>query len=577
MKVIFKKCRWKNFLSTGNDFSEVDFTLSKSTLLTGDNGAGKSTVYEALTFGLYGKPFSKFDGKTALINAYNNADCLVEITFSVDGVEFMIRRGMKPTVLEVYRNGEPLNQPNSVKDFQRYIEENVIRINFRTFSQIIVLGSSDYVPFLRLEASKRREVVEDILDLRIFSQMSERLAAEIKTRTTVISDLKLRINVETMRRQEKENAVKRLNELRETVKRGWDSDIEQHERRVQEASRDSGIALIELNAVNWTDDDRDLLHARQAKLAKLRQMQAQLQEQIANANKTRAYFTDHDKCLTCEQSITPELKTERLDVIDGKLERLNKGITQLLAMLDVETTEIRALQDKLDLHNEKRQKLSNANRYLADAQNALSRLHMQIERAKAASTGAVNMDEIAAINTEIRELQEELDAEQYDSEIASVAAMLLRDDGIKANIINDYMPIINETIRKTLIDMEIFTSFTLDSSFNETIRFSDKGKFSYYNFSAGERERVDLAVMLAWRELAERRASVGTNLLFMDEVLDASMDGTGVELFLGILNRHCSDGNVFVISHRADDFLDKFERHLTASKVGNYSQIRDMT
>lgn len=568
MKIVFKKCRWKNFLSTGDAFSEIAFDETKTTLISGSNGAGKSTVYEALTFGLYGRPFSKFSGKTYVINIHNNGNLVVEVEFSVNGVDFMIRRGMKPTVLEVFREGKPLDQPNSVLDFQRWIEDNVIRINFRTFSQIIVLGSDDYVPFMRLDAAKRREVVEDILDLGVLSEMSAIVAANAKAVTKELDAQRSELAIKTARRSEKERAAEQMRQL---AARSWEDEIARAEKEEELACISYDENAARARDIGWTEEARESLDRARDRIEKMEPLRYSLDAKLADTDRRLVFFADHTHCPTCDQELAPALKEKQVaDLLDQRA-KLRDGVAQIRAMLaDATATRDRHQQTKA-LYDATYRESTRAIEHLRATRGRLERLRAQA--AIPAPQFAENSTEIAAITAEIDALQEAIDANTKEERVAEIAARMLRDDGIKAYLINQYISVINDLIRQYLLDLEIYVGFSLDTTFQETITSVEKGRFSYLNFSKGEKMRIDLAVMMAWRNLAEIRASVTTNLLFFDEVLDASMDGAGVELFLSLLARRWHETNIMVISHRSESFAAHFERRIQASKTGNFSQL----
>jgi DNA repair exonuclease SbcCD ATPase subunit len=573
MRIIFKRCRWKNILSTGAEFSEIDFTVAPLNLIRGKNGAGKSTIYEALTFGIFGRPFSKFDGKTSIINCLNNGGALVEVEFSAGGHEYMIRRGMKPTILEVYKDGEMMNQPASVIVFQKYIEENVICLNFHAFSQIVVLGyagASGYVPFMRLPADQRREVVEEILGLRVFSTMAEIVKRDAAARAADTRDQRAEIALKETRRQAVENTVRRITAL---TAQNSDADIARLEGEVETARRAAKEAHAALAAVPWSEDHEDQRTVAARADGELYQLAIKLRAKFDELDRIARFFAGNDTCPTCDQPITGDHKARKAAHFTGQREQIAAG----MSMAEQRRAAVALDRTRLDTQlREWQTRRQQSDTLFEELHRQQASLRWRAEAAEA-QVPDVQMDlkEIEDLTAEITGLETVLHEKIETEELYTISLKLLKDDGLKARLINEYIPVINELIAKYLVALEFYTGFVLDSTFTETVTSVDKGKFTYCNFSAGEKQRVDIAIMVMWRDIAEIRSSVSTNLLFLDEVLDASMEGEGVELFLNLVSQRWRDSNVFIISHRGDEFASRFDRIIRVTKPGNFSHLED--
>lgn len=570
MSLIFKKLRWQNLLSTGNQFTELDLNRSSSTLVVGENGAGKSTFIEALTFALYGRPFRNIN-KPQLLNTITGKGLLVELEFSIGKKDYMIRRGMKPNVFEIYQNGQMLNQNAGARDDQEYLEKHILKLNFKSFSQIVVLGSANYVPFMQLPAMQRRAVVEDLLDIQIFSVMNSLLKDKINTNRTDLADIDYKINL-------CEQKIELHSKHIDTLKANNDELIEQ--KRLKIAEHEKAITLHRITVdglmaqvadLNEQIADQNKISTRKTKLV---QMESTLEDKIRKLNKEIQFFHDHDNCPTCKQGIDHDFKVTTLEKRTGKKEEIEEALTKL-------ENEITATQERLEFINRTNDQIQQFNasiqsnnqqigfyqRYINDLNKEIEDL---IEQGNKIHT---DMDDTEAYEQELAGHNKQKELLSKQKAVYDVAAHLLKDTGIKTKIIKQYVPVMNKLINKYLAAMDFFVNFELDESFNETIKSRFRDVFSYASFSEGEKMRIDLALMFTWRAIAKLRNSASTNLLIMDEVFDSSLDSSGTEEFLKILESLTQDTNTFIISHKGDQLFDRFHSVIKFEKHSNFSRI----
>jgi DNA repair exonuclease SbcCD ATPase subunit len=568
--ILFKKLRWANLLSTGNQFTELDLNRSSSTLVIGENGAGKSTFIEALTFALYGKPYRNIN-KPQLLNSITGKGLLVEVEFSIGKKDYMIRRGIKPNIFEIYQNDQMLNQNAGARDDQEFLEKNILKLNFKSFSQIVVLGSANYVPFMQLPSQQRRAVVEDLLDIQIFSVMNSLLKDKVNTNRTLLSDIEYKIS---LCNQKIELHSKHLNAL----KSNNDDLIEQKHNKIAEHKKaiDSHRQAVEgmmsqVEDLNNQIVDQNKITNRKTKLV---QMESSLEDKIRKLNREIQFFHDHDSCPTCKQGIDHDFKTDTLEKRSGKRDEIEQALTKLEE--DINTTHARL--EFINITNDSIQQLNTSimsnNQQISFYQRYINDLNKEIEDL---------IEQGMKIHTDT------YDAETYESELAEhnkqkeilskqksvyeVAAHLLKDTGIKTKIIKQYVPVMNKLISKYLASMDFFCNFELDDQFNETIKSRFRDEFTYASFSEGEKLRIDLALMFTWRSIAKLRNSISTNILIMDEVFDSSLDAAGTEEFLKILEAFQDGTNTFIISHKGDHLFDRFKSVIKFEKHSNFSRI----
>ena len=568
--IAFKKLRWQNLLSTGNQFTELDLNRSSSTLVVGENGAGKSTFIEALTFALYGKPYRNIN-KPQLLNSITGKGLLVELEFSIGKKEYMIRRGMKPNIFEIYQNGEMLNQNAGARDDQEYLEKNILKLNFKSFSQIVVLGSANYVPFMQLPSMQRRAVVEDLLDIQIFSVMNSLLKDKINSNRTELSDIEYKINLCVQKIEMHSKHIDALKSNNDELIQQKRDKIEEHDKAIVLHKITVDGLMSQVEELNAQVADQNKIESRKNKLV---QMEASLEDRIRKLNKEIQFFHDHDNCPTCKQGIDHDFKTTTVEVRSTKKVEVEEALNKL-------ETEIKTTQERLTFINNTNAQIQHFNtsiqsnnqqitfyqRYITDLNKEIEAL---VEQGNKIHT---DMDDTESYEKELTGHNKQKELLSKQKAVYEVAAHLLKDTGIKTKIIKQYVPIMNKLINKYLAAMDFFVNFELDDQFNETIKSRFRDEFSYASFSEGEKMRIDLALMFTWRAIAKLRNSASTNLLIMDEVFDSSLDSSGTEEFLKILETLTQDTNTFIISHKGDQLFDRFHSIIKFEKHSNFSRI----
>ena len=566
----FKKLRYMNILSTGNLFTEINLCKSKSTLIVGENGAGKSTMIDALTFVLYGRGFRNIN-KPQLLNSITNKNLLVEVEFSVGNKDYMLRRGIKPSIFEIWSNGTLLNQNAGARDYQEFLEKNILKLNFKSFGQIVVLGSANYTPFMQLPAMQRRAVVEDLLDIQIFSVMNSLLKDKQMENKQALQDVDYHID---MAQQKIEMHQKHMDSLRQNNDELIAQKIEkiqEHQTSIDSLSIELDSLQEQINALNEQIADQEKITARKTKLV---QMEATLEDRIRKLKKEITFFHDHDSCPTCKQGLTHDFKNEKISDREAKHNEILDAMSKLETEIDNASNrlvEITAINKSITVLNtkvtENNQQIKFCTRYVAELDKEIESLKLQGVKIQ------TNTDETQKYETELAAFNKQKENLSKEKAMHDVAAMLLRDTGIKTKIIRQYVPVMNKLIAKYLAALDFFVDFTLDESFNETIRSRYRDEFTYASFSEGEKLRIDLALMFTWRAIAKLRNSASTNLLIMDEVFDSSLDAAGIEEFIKILESLTDNTNTYIISHKGDQLFDRFENILRFEKHANFSRI----
>ena len=565
----FKTIKWKNFLSTGNNFTEIDLTTHQKTLIVGENGAGKSTILDALCFGLFNKPFRKIN-KPQLVNTINCGDCRVEIEFKIGSIEWKVIRGIKPTVFEIYKNDSLLDQSAASMDQQKWLEQNVLKLNYKSFTQIVVLGSSTFVPFMQLPAAGRREVIEDILDIRIFSTMNTLLKDRVKQVKEEVGDLeyavsilKEKVDVNRKYIQDlKEQSQQNLEEKENTI-----SVLEESIRHKKMDVEDYMTRLDGLNEKVKEYDDTD------SKVNKLREYHITFNGKIKELTKEQKFFTNNASCPTCNQEISEDLKQSKISETSGKIEKFENALKKL----DDDQKEVnKILSEKKEILDSISLVQSKIRECFKEVEWNEKRISEILEEIKSISS---NDDKIKVESEKVKTLIEqgksqELQRRQLIKKQTElkIVADILKDGGVKSTIIKKYLPVMNTLINKYLQELEFYVNFNLDETFNETIKSRYRDEFSYASFSEGEKMRIDLALLFTWREVAKLKNSVNTNLLILDEVFDSSLDSNGTADFINILRNITEGNNVFVISHKGDILHDKFDNVIEFKKVKNFSK-----
>lgn len=572
--IIFEKLRWKNFLSTGNSYCEIDFTAAPTNLIIGHNGAGKSTMLDALSFALFGKPHRKIT-KSQLVNSINNKDCRVEVEFTVGGIKYKVVRGIKTTKFEIFKDGVMINQNAHAKEYQEILEKNVLQMSHKSFHQIVVLGSSSFVPFMQLNSTSRRDVIEDLLDIGIFSKMNlilkektALLKTDLQSNTHDIEVIKTKIGaqkkyirdlsaINTQHRKDKEAEISEYSSDIESM----NADNVAHDARVQELLK--GIT--------------DLSKTRQER-SKLVEYSTTFKTQVRDVVKEAKFFDENEHCPTCDQDIDDSLRTTKKEVATAKAKQLKGAITKAEeALADYDA--------RIDAMEATAQEISSLQNTISNNISTIGRLNGTIDRIRSdLNDMTLDTGDMATANQELQKLTEDLHAtedEKYRINEAlsykRITSELLRDTGIKTKIIKQYVPVINDLTNKYLQIMDFFVHFELDESFNETIRSRHRDSFSYDSFSEGEKQRIDLSLLFTWRQIARMKNSVATNLLILDETFDSSLDGEGVDNLMKIIESIKEETNVFVISHKSELEDAHFERKMEFYKEKNFSKMKDVS
>lgn len=552
--IYFEKLRWKNFLSTGNAFSEINFTRSPSTLIVGDNGAGKSTFLDALCFALFNKPFRNIN-KPQLINSVNDKGMLVEVEFRVGKNQYLVRRGIKPNIFEIWRNDEMIDQDAALRDTQKYLEESILNLNYKSFTQIVILGSASFTPFMQLPAHIRREVIEDILDIQIFTTMNGLLKEQITGLQNEVRDIETQVEISKQKAEIQKKYI-------ETLENNKAENISKVEIQIDEVSKT--IEKLQTTA-SIQSEQITLLGEPEEKRRKLEQYKDKFKSQINKLQKELDFYENHDDCPTCKQGIKHEFKQE---IQQERLDKI-KEIEEASSKMDSEFTELdRLIQEYTTIQKN----IIETNNEITSNQRYLQRLHAELgdarNRVADIETEQSKLKELAKEVTSKNSLRSEKNQEMH---YMNAAAALLKDTGIKTRIIKQYLPAINSLANKYLAAMDFFVNFNLDEKFNETIKSRGRDKFSYASFSEGEKQRIDLALLFTWRTIAKMKNSASTNLLILDEVFDSSLDNNGTDYVMTLLNTIGDDTNVFVISHKGDQLFDKFRSVIKFEKKQNYS------
>jgi len=568
--ILFKKLRWQNLLSTGNQFTEVLLNKSKSTLIVGENGAGKSTILDALSFVLYGKPFRNIN-KPQLLNSITGKGLLVEIEFSIGNKEYMIRRGIKPGIFEVYQNGNLINQNSDVREYQDMLEKTILKMNHKSFGQIVVLGSANYVPFMQLNAGERRGVVEDLLDIQIFSVMNSLLKDKINQNKSDIREAEYQIELIEQKIELTQKHIESLQSNNDDLIAAKEGMIEDLQQQIDDTFRHIEALNKNIAELSAHIADADAVANKKTKILEL---ESTLETKIRALKKEVSFFHDHDNCPTCKQGIDHDFKESRIENRKTQLAEVEEAMSKLdgkITAINDRIKEITYVNNQItSLNNE----ITECNGDIRSWNNSIDTLKKEIHTIRA------NTTQIDNSQNEIDELRKDFgrkNKRKYElldqKEVLDIASSLLKDTGIKTRIIKQYVPIINKLVNKYLAALDFFVNFELDEKFNETIKSRFRDEFSYASFSEGEKMRIDLALMFTWRAIAKLRNSASTNLLIMDEVFDSSLDVGGTEEFLKILDGLTSDSNVFIISHKGDQLYDKFHSVIRFEKHKNFSRI----
>lgn len=570
--ILFRSLKWRNFLSTGNNWTEVDFLSHKTTLVVGHNGAGKSTMLDALSFALFGKPHRNIN-KPQLVNSINNKDCSVEVIFSVSGSTYKIIRGLKPQVFEIYKNNILLNQESHSKEYQKILEQNILKLTHKSFHQIVVLGSSSFIPFMQLTSQHRREVIEDLLDINIFSKMNQLLKEKNSILKDRVKDVDYRIEVIKNKIDTQKKYIGDINRINKDLKEQKEFNISSLKTEISElvGENDSLFIKIGHQGAIWPT----IIDNSQRKYTQLISYQSQFQTDIKTLVKEAKFFDDNCTCPTCSQNIEEELKKEKLKKASTKAKELQSALSKLEDELKGTSEALKKAQNNME---EVRtwQQTANSNsqtirRLEQQVDSLLEEISNLTDTTSDISVAKTDLDQF--INDKDSLMEERLKHnEQY--QYNAVIAEMLKDTGIKTKIVKQYLPVINKLVNQYLQILDFFVHFNLDESFTESIRSRHRDAFSYASFSEGEKQRIDLALLFTWRQVAKMKNSVSTNLLILDETFDSSLDYEGVDNLMKIIYSLDDSTNVYVISHKGDILDGKFENKIEFTKEKNFSRIK---
>ena len=565
----FKTIRWKNFLSTGNIFTEVNLSSKGTTLIVGENGAGKSTILDAITFALFGKTFRNIN-KPQLMNTITRKELVVEIEFSIQSNHYKIVRGMKPNVFEVYCNDTLLNQSAEMRDYQEVLEKSILKINYKSFCQVVILGSASFVPFMQLPAAQRRAIIEDLLDLQVFTTMNTLLKDKVQENSNQIqlNDNERKI-VDAKIKMVKEH-LKELQTKNEQFVREKKQAAKDVEAKIKETS-DSRASYIEQAT---TLRDRSVgVDSIKKRIDKLKDLRSQMEAKTKLLAGEVEFFKNHDNCPTCKQSISDDFSCEIVDKRNTEITEISSGLEKLIETYNQNSDKLKELLEIESQADDLLNKASHEALKIKLLNEQLSSLLKELEEAKKTAKETSDV-KVVDLEKELTNLSNQYNILQEDKQVLGAASMLLKDGGIKTRIVNQYIPVINKLINKYLGEFDLFVEFNLDEQFNEVIKSRYRDEFSYASFSEGEKQKIDLAILFTWRAVAKLRNSLSTNLLILDEVFDSSLDGQSADDLLKILQNISRDSNVFIISHR-DTLHDKFENTIKFVKTKSFSRIAE--
>ena len=568
--IVFKKLSWKNFLSTGNQPNTLLLNKSTTTLIIGKNGEGKSTCLDALCFGLFGKPFRNIN-KNQMINSINGKNALVEIEFSIGKKEYKIIRGIKPNIFEIYLDGVMVNQDAASKDYQKILEQQILRLNYKTFTQVVILGSASFVPFMQLPTTQRREVIEDILDIKIFSTMNQLLKEKASETKDAIAKIENVISAAKTKVESQQAIIKTISEAKTTAIENIRSKISANSAEILSSEGEIELIISEINTLKASINDKENVTED---IDKAKSIRSKFLQQIETCEHNSEFFNSHDVCPSCRQGIPEEHKSNIVEELNSQLVEQNRKVGELETVLS-------RLNENLRKITEIQSKITDKNIELSTKNSAISLLNKQIkglqEEVESTKTDTANLDEEKVKLKELAQdalnninAKKDLDSTK---ELHEVASALLRDTGIKTAIIREYLPVMNKLINQYLNQMDSYIHFELDEAFNETIKSRFRDEFTYASFSEGEKMRIDLAILFTWRQIAKLKNSVNTNLLMLDEIFDSSLDVNGTDYFLNLMSTLGEQSNVFVISHKGDQLFDKFRSVIRFEKRNDFSVI----
>jgi DNA repair exonuclease SbcCD ATPase subunit len=567
--ITFRYVRWKNLLSTGNYFTEIKLNNNTNTLVVGENGSGKSTMLDALCFGLFGKAFRNVN-KPNLLNSINGKDCVIEVEFDTNNKSYKIVRGIKPNKFEIYCDGELVNQDAAARDYQEYLEKFILKLNYKSFTQIVILGSASFVPFMQLSSSDRRAIIEDLLDIQIFSTMNGLLKDRLTNNKDVMFQSKSEIELTQQRYDLQDKHIKGLKQNNEDKVTEYVSEIRINTSTIQTLHDEIANLSSQVETHQNLVAEKTLVEDKVKKITKL---ESQIESNLSKFRKDISFFAHNDDCPTCRQAIATEFKETELQTLQTKATECEHGLTQLEVKLLAEQTKLNEITEIQRRIQSLQIEIATKNTSITETNKYITKLEKLIEELKTNKASTEKEEqELELLKNTLTTSKDNLRSLIDEKSYFEVASGLLKDTGIKTKIIKQYLPIINKLVNKYLASLDFFVNFNLDESFKETIKSRHRDDFTYNNFSEGEKQRIDMALMLTWRAVAKLKNSSNTNLLILDEVFDSSLDTNGTEELMKIL--HMLEGvNLFVISHKGDILVDKFANVIRFEKVNNFSRI----
>jgi len=567
--IIFRNVKWKNLLSTGNHFTEIKLDGTPNTLVVGENGSGKSTMLDALCFALFGKPFRSIN-KPQLINSINGKDCIVEVTLDTNNKNYRVVRGIKPNIFEIYCNGELLNQEAASRDYQEHLEKFILKLNYKSFTQIVILGSASFTPFMQLSASDRRTIIEDLLDIQIFSTMNTLVRDKLSNNKDLIYEKKHERDLANQKYELQKQHIEGLKQNNEEKIKEYDTEIQCH---------NDTVSTLLTNVATLTAETEELQLVvaskidAEAKVKKITKLESQIESNLSKFKKDISFFQSHDDCPTCRQAIASSFKEEELKTLNTKVIECEHGLSQLEEKLNAEQDKLNEIAEKQKELQQKQVEIATCNTTITETNKMIARLQKLANELKDFKVVTeLEEQQLKLLKDSLTELQVALKTLIEERTYYEVASNLLKDTGIKTKIVRQYLPVINKLVNKYLASLDFFVNFNLDESFKETIKSRHRDEFTYNNFSEGEKQRIDMALMLTWRAVAKLKNSSNTNLLILDETFDSSLDSNGTEELMKILQM-LEGVNLFVISHKGDILQDKFMNVIRFSKEKNFSRI----
>ena len=568
--IIFKSLRFKNFLSTGNNWTDINLNRSKSTLIVGQNGAGKSTMLDAIAFALFGKPHRNIN-KPQLVNTVNNKNCVVEVTFVIGKSQYKVVRGIKPNVFEIWKNGDMINQSSHSKEYQKILEQNILKLNHKSFHQIVVLGSSSFVPFMQLPAQHRRDVIEDLLDINVFSKMNSLLKEKTAMLRDKMKDLSFKLDVENNKIETQKKYISDLKALNKTAKEQKDVQVNKLRKDLASLSKENAEISSEVEDKQIPlEKELNKLHDRKQVFV---QYNAQFRQQMSQVVKESKFYEENENCPTCSQEITESVRNDKLQSSKEKAKELKDAMDEASIKSGEIEDSIKQVSDDLNAIRAKQSTVNSNNQTIARIQNEIEYLEKELNQTGDLETAK---EELEAMQNTANEFNMDKFVLNEDYSYNNVMSEMLKDTGIKTKIIKQYIPVINKLVNQYLQILDFYVHFDLDESFTETIRSRHRDQFSYDSFSEGEKQRIDLALLFTWRMIAKMKNSISTNLLLLDETFDSSLDHDGVENLMKILHSLDENSNTFIISHKGDILDGKFKDKIEFVKEKNFSKIKDL-